>query len=148
VFDVFQMLAEVEPEVLERFGLDTVAVQRPKVAFGIANRDWKPCTLPQGICAMGVDALKPVQTSATGMYPTVLKRDLGERMVFWGGSCDAQSMLDRGSPKEVAAEVKANLNALRPLEGGHEFASIHNIQATVPPESIVALFETALSYQG
>jgi uroporphyrinogen decarboxylase len=48
VFDLFQMLAEIEPDVAERFGADCVGLYRPQVAFGIANQDWKPWTLFDG----------------------------------------------------------------------------------------------------
>jgi uroporphyrinogen decarboxylase len=34
IFDVYQMLAEIEQGVAERFGADCVALNRPAVAFG------------------------------------------------------------------------------------------------------------------
>ena len=42
VYDLYQMLAEVEQPVLERFGADVVGLNRPAVAFGIRNERWKP----------------------------------------------------------------------------------------------------------
>lgn len=42
VYDVYQMLAEVERPVMERFGADVIGLNRPAVAFGIVNNDWKP----------------------------------------------------------------------------------------------------------
>jgi uroporphyrinogen decarboxylase len=30
--------------------------------------------------------------------------------------------------------------------GGYVFCAVHNIQANVPPENIVAMYETALEY--
>lgn len=95
---------------------------------------------------MGVDILNPVQTTATGMDPVGLKRDFGERLAFWGGSGDSQGTLTRGTPDQVAADARAHLDALQP-GGGHVFASVHNIQANVPPENIVALFDAALHYR-
>jgi uroporphyrinogen decarboxylase len=97
------------------------------------------------IIEMGVDILNPVQTTAAGMDPARLKREFGYQLVFWGGSCDCQGTLTRGTPEQVAAEVRAHLDALQP-GGGHVFAPVHNIQANVPPENIVALFDTALQY--
>ncbi|MBI5770653.1 MAG: methyltransferase [Verrucomicrobia bacterium] len=97
------------------------------------------------IVEMGVDILNPVQTTATGMDPRRLKAEFGDRLAFWGGCCDCQHTLPRGTPAQVAAEVRAHLDALQP-GGGHVFASVHNIQAGVPPENIVALFDTALNY--
>lgn len=97
------------------------------------------------IVEMGVDILNPVQTSAAGMDPRRLKAEFGTRLAFWGGSCDCQHTLPGGTPAQVAAEARAHLDALQP-GGGHVFASVHNIQAGVPPENIVALFDTALNY--
>ncbi|MGQ9760436.1 MAG: uroporphyrinogen decarboxylase family protein [Thermogutta sp.] len=48
VYDVYQMLAEVERPVLERFGADVIGLQRRRVAFGIANENWKPWQLFDG----------------------------------------------------------------------------------------------------
>ncbi|NUQ65347.1 MAG: hypothetical protein HUU20_23005, partial [Pirellulales bacterium] len=48
VYDLYQMLAEIERPVLERFGADVVGLQRPAVAFGIRNENWKPWTLFDG----------------------------------------------------------------------------------------------------
>ena len=45
VYDVYQMLAEVECPVMERFGADVIGLNRLAVAFGIVNTDWKPWRL-------------------------------------------------------------------------------------------------------
>lgn len=95
------------------------------------------------IIEMGVDILNPVQTSATGMDPAFLKREFGDRLVFWGGSADPQTTLERGTPEQVAAQSLANLRIFA-RGSGYVFASVHNLQATVPPENIVALFDAAL----
>jgi uroporphyrinogen decarboxylase len=102
--------------------------------------------LLSSIIEMGVDILNPVQTSATGMEPARLKREFGDWLVFWGGSCDPQSTFTHGTPAEVAAETARNLAALAP-GGGYVCAPIHNVQANVPPENIIALFETALDFR-
>ncbi|HEY8665729.1 MAG TPA: uroporphyrinogen decarboxylase family protein [Tepidisphaeraceae bacterium] len=41
IFDLFQMLAEIEPRVAARFGADCVALHRPAVAFGLSNAQYK-----------------------------------------------------------------------------------------------------------
>lgn len=48
VFDLFQMLAEIEQPVLDRFGADCVGLYRPDVAFGIRNERWKNWRLFDG----------------------------------------------------------------------------------------------------
>ncbi len=89
----------------------------------------------------GVDILNPVHVTAAGMEPEALKRDFGADIVFWGGGVDTQRVLPQGTPREVREDVKRNLDALAP-GGGYVFATVHNIQADVPPQNIVALWET------
>ena len=72
VFDLFQQLADLEQEVLDRFGADCVALNRPKVAFGIENRDWKPWTLWDGTDALVPGAFEP-EVEEDGAL--VLKKD-------------------------------------------------------------------------
>ena len=90
----------------------------------------------------GVQILNPVQLSARNMDPAVLKEKFGSQMCFWGGGVDAQHILPKGTPAEVAANVRQNMQALMP-GGGYVFNNCHNIQGEVPPENIVALFDTA-----
>jgi uroporphyrinogen decarboxylase len=90
----------------------------------------------------GVHVLNPVQVSARNMEPLELKRRFGHQIAFWGGGVDAQHILPRGTPQEVAANVRRNLQALMP-GGGYVFNNVHNIQGEVPAENIVALFDTA-----
>lgn len=49
-------------------------------------------------------------------------------------------MLPFGTPQEVKDNVRRNIDALAP-GGGFVFNTIHNIQADVPPENIVAMWE-------
>jgi uroporphyrinogen decarboxylase len=94
---------------------------------------------------LGFDILNPVQVSARGMDTKQLKADFGNDIVFWGGGVDTQHVLPFGKPEEVADEVKRRIDDLAP-GGGFVFAAVHNIQALVPPENIVTLFDTALEY--
>lgn len=93
----------------------------------------------------GIHILNPVQVSARNMNPTELKRRFGNQLAFWGGGCDAQHVLSRGTPAEVAANVRENMRALMP-GGGYVFNNVHNIQGEVPPENIVAMFDTAYEF--
>ena len=94
---------------------------------------------------MGVDILNPVQTSAKNMNPEMLKETFGEDIVFWGGGIDSQHTLPFSSPVEIRQEVKNNLETFMP-GGGYVFNNIHNIQAGVPPENIVAMYEAAYEF--
>ena len=94
---------------------------------------------------MGVDIVNPVQVSAEGMDSARLKKAYGDDIVFWGGGVDTQRVLPFGTPDEVRDEVKRRIDDLAP-GGGFVFATVHNIQAFVPPENIEAAYETALTY--
>jgi hypothetical protein len=87
----------------------------------------------------GFDILNPVQCSAAGMDPRTLKDQFGDRFVFWGGGVDTQRTLPFGSPDEVRREVRERMEILGP-DGGFVFNTIHNVQARVPTENLVALF--------
>lgn len=85
----------------------------------------------------GVDVLNPVQVSATGMDSGALKRDFGRDIVFWGGGVDTQRVLSLGTPRQVREDVSRHVDDLKP-GGGFVFATVHNVQANVPPENLVA----------
>ena len=87
---------------------------------------------------MGIDILNPVHITATGMEPVALKRDFGNDIVFWGGGVDTQGVLPRGTPDQVRDDVRRNIEALAP-GGGYVFNTVHNIQADVPPDNLVAM---------
>jgi hypothetical protein len=88
----------------------------------------------------GVDILNPVQTSARGNDPVYLKKEFGSDFVFWGGAVDAQHILPFATQEEVRLEVKKNVKTLMP-GGGFVFNNVHNIQAEIPVENVLALFE-------
>ena len=92
---------------------------------------------------IGVEILNPVHIRATGMEPVALKRDFGDVLSFWGGAVDTQGVLPYGTPQEVRDDVKRNIEALAP-GGGYVFNTVHNIQADVPVENIMAMYEALL----
>ena len=89
---------------------------------------------------IGIDVLNPIHITATGMEPTALKKDFGNDVCFWGGGVETQTVLPFGTPQQVRDNVRRNLDALAP-GGGYVFNTIHNIQADVPPENVVAMIE-------
>jgi len=96
--------------------------------------------LPEMIEA-GLDAINPVQITCRGMDARGLKKDFGSDLTFWGGGCDTRDVLIRGTPAEVREHVKVQLDTWR-RGGGYVFQQVHNVMADVPPENIVAMFET------
>jgi len=94
----------------------------------------------------GVNILNPVQTSATDMDPRKLKAEFGDQITFWGGGCDTQQVLPNATPDEIKQHVTERAEIFAP-GGGFVFNQIHNIQADIPPENIVAMYDAALAFQ-
>ena len=94
---------------------------------------------------VGVDILNPVQISAAEMDPVRLKREFGQDVVFWGGGADTQHVLPNATPEEVRQHVRELIEVFAP-GSGYVFCQVHNIQANVPPENVVTMFETALEF--
>lgn len=90
---------------------------------------------------VGVDVLNPIQVSATNMDTKILKKEFGKDITFWGGGVDTQRVLPYGNTHEVKEEVKRRIADLAP-GGGFVFATVHNIQADVPPQNIMAMWKT------
>jgi uroporphyrinogen decarboxylase len=90
---------------------------------------------------IGVEILNPVQVAAKDMDPGRLKREYGRNLSFWG-AIDTQGVLPFGTPEEVTAEVKQRLLELG-QGGGYVLASVHDIEADVPGENVLAMFQGA-----
>jgi uroporphyrinogen decarboxylase len=94
----------------------------------------------------GVDIINPWQVNCRGMGDTAkFKKEYGKDLTVWGGSCDTQYVLAFGTPEEVRDETKRRIEDLAP-GGGFIFAPIHVIQGGVPPENIMAWWETLQEY--
>jgi uroporphyrinogen decarboxylase len=93
---------------------------------------------------IGVDILNPVQTGAARMDPGTLKREFGDRLVFWGGGIDVQQ-LPFMSVEEVRAQVRDRIRTFA-SGGGFVFCPTHNIQAGTPAENVVAAYDTAYEW--
>jgi uroporphyrinogen decarboxylase len=89
----------------------------------------------------GIELLNPVQVSAADMDTARLRREFGRRLAFWG-AVDSQQVLPHGTPAAVRAEVARRVQDLGP---GYIPCSVHNIQAEVPPENILAMLATIRS---
>jgi len=79
------------------------------------------------------------------MDPVRLKAEFGRDLVFWGGGADTQHVLTEATPAQVADHVRRQIDILAP-GGGFVLNQVHNIQANVPPENIVAMLDAALAY--
>jgi len=88
----------------------------------------------------GFDIINPVQINAAGMDPVMLKKNYGSRITFWGGGVDTQKTFPFGTAAQVKDQVKRQCDILN-NDGGFVFNTVHNIQANVPFENVVAMLE-------
>ena len=95
----------------------------------------------------GFDILNPVQCSAAGMDAAILKRKYCDKLTFWGGGVDTQKTLPFGSPDDVRWEVRERIRTFSP-GGGFVFNTVHNVQAGVPVENLLALYEAVNTCRG
>jgi uroporphyrinogen decarboxylase len=75
-----------------------------------------------------------------------LKEEFGKQITFWGGGCDTQHVLPFAKPDEIARHVREQIEIFAP-GGGFVFNQIHNIQADIAPENIVAMFDVAREFR-
>jgi len=95
--------------------------------------------LPDFIAA-GFDILNPVQCSAANMDAQALKARFGDQIIFWGGGVDTQHTLPFGKPEDVRAQVLERIRIFG-QGGGFIFNPVHNVQAQVPVENLLALYD-------
>jgi hypothetical protein len=120
-----------------------------------ANTSWKTfkhsCgaveTFMSRFIDSGFDIINPIQVSAKGMDPAHLKKTYGKDLVFWGGGIDTQKTLPYSTPEQVREEV-LHLCDIFARDGGFVFNTVHNIQANVPVENIVAMVEAIKEFNG
>ena len=120
-----------------------------------ANTAWKTfkhsCgaveSFMQGFIDVGFDIINPVQCSAAGMDPEVLKEKYGSRLTFWGGGVDTQQVLPFGTPEEVRKQVLERCEVFS-RDGGFIFNAIHNVQARTPVENIAAMIAAVHEFNG
>jgi len=92
---------------------------------------------------IGIDILNPLQTNARGMEPERIKRKYGQNLSFWGAGVETQTTLPFGTVDQIKQEARERIELLA-QGGGYVFGTIHNIQADISPERILAVFDTAL----
>ncbi|MGA2547257.1 MAG: uroporphyrinogen decarboxylase family protein [Rectinemataceae bacterium] len=120
-----------------------------------ANTSWKTfkhcCgaveSFMEAFIDSGFDVMNPIQWTAEGMDPKILKKRYGDRLVFWGGGVDTQRTLPFGTPGQVREEVLRVCEIFAP-GGGFVFNTIHNIQANTPVLNIIAMLEALDEFNG
>ncbi len=93
----------------------------------------------------GIDVIHPLQATATDMgNPENLKKMYGDKLVFYSNLSN-QRIIPYGTPEEVKQDVLTKIKYLAP-GGGYIISGGHNIQADVPPQNIISLFDTAYEF--
>ena len=99
-----------------------------------------------GLIEAGFDIINPVQINAKDMDSRRLKEEFGSRLTFWGGGVDTQKILPFGTPDEIRRHIKEQCEILG-RDGGFVFNAVHNIQANVPVENVVAMFDALKDFR-
>ncbi len=95
----------------------------------------------------GFDIVNPVQITAAGMDPVVLKAKYGDHITFWGGGVDTQRTLAFKAPADVREQVLRHMEIFS-KGGGYVFNVVHNVQAQTPVENIAAMMEAVAEFNG
>jgi len=93
----------------------------------------------------GIDIIDPIQVTAKGMDPAILKERYGENIVFHGG-IDTQQILPRCNPTEVHDHACDIMNTLG-RGGGYIFAPSQILQSDIPEENIAAMYQAAQDFK-
>jgi uroporphyrinogen decarboxylase len=88
---------------------------------------------------LGVDVIHPLEPLPATDIPAV-KAGFGDKITFLGGIDISHAMT--GTQQDVITEVDRRISQLAP-GGGYILAPSNHLQADVPPENVVTLFETA-----
>lgn len=92
------------------------------------------------LIALGVDVLHPLEPlPATNL--SEIKNQYNKQISFLGGIDISRAM--PGTPDDVRQEVATRIHQLG-ADGGYILAPSNHLQADIPPENVVTLFETAL----
>jgi len=91
---------------------------------------------------LGVAILNPIQYKCWQLDLTTLKREYGKDLCFHG-SVENQEIIPYGTPEQVRAEVRKNIEILASDRTGLILAPCHNIQSGTPVENVLALYDEA-----
>jgi uroporphyrinogen decarboxylase len=91
---------------------------------------------------LGIDVVHPLEP-VPAMDLDAIKARYGDRLAFLGGIDISHAM--PGSQADVRAEVQRRIKQLAP-GGGYVLAPANHLQADVPVENVITLFEAAREY--
>ncbi len=119
----------------------TVKDFRPEIKIMLHSDGMIQRLLPD-LIEIGIDAVHPLEPLPS-MDLLEIKRLYGDRLTFLGGIDISHAM--PGTSQDVIAEVKRRLAQLAP-GGGYILAPANHLQADIPPQNVITLYEAALQY--
>jgi uroporphyrinogen decarboxylase len=126
--------------ILIRF-VDTIRSYRPEIKI-MFHSDGLITSLLGDLIEIGIDVVHPLEPLPRLDFLEI-KKQFGERLSFLG-AVDISHALP-GSREEVKAEVQTRIGQLAP-GGGYILAPSNHIQADVPAENVVSLYQYAHEY--
>lgn len=125
---------------LERF-INVIRERNPNINI-MLHSDGAIAKLLPDIIALGVDVIHPFEPLLAMDLPAI-KQQFGTRVTFLGGIDISHAM--PGGHEDVIAETRLRISQLA-ASGGYILAPSNHLQADVPPENVVTLFETAREF--
>lgn len=135
-----QMFREFIKPILNRF-VNTIRKYRPDIAI-MFHSDGLITQLLDDIIEIGIDVIHPLEP-LPGLDFKQIKERYGKEITFLG-AIDIRQALP-GSKDDVIQELKTRINQLGP-GGGYILAPSNHVQADVPIENVVTLFQEAQQY--
>ncbi len=152
-------------DMIELPGDDYAGNQRPLMSLAMFRRFIKPCLarliqvvrkynpdiqimlhsdgaidrLIPDMIELGVDVIHPLEP-LPAMNLAMIKKEYGEQVTFLGGIDISHAL--QGSEENVTQEVKTRLQELAE-GGGYILAPSNHLQADIPPQNVLRLFQTA-----
>lgn len=121
--------------------IDTIRSHKPEIKI-MLHSDGAISRLIPDFIELGVDVLHPLEPLPANDLPQI-KQQFGDQITFLGGIDISHAM--PGSQQDVIEEVKLRLRQLGE-GGGYILAPANHLQADIPPENVVTLFQAARDY--
>jgi hypothetical protein len=133
-----QMCSPAMLEEFETFYLrQQIDLARSKGLPVCLHIDGNVMTMIEGLIAMGVDILHPIEPCDGKQDIYEIKRRYGDRLALHG-NIDINGVLLNGSPEEIQQDVTEHIERLAP-GGGYILASSHDIHQEIPIENFYAM---------
>ncbi|MEW5869893.1 MAG: uroporphyrinogen decarboxylase family protein [Chloroflexota bacterium] len=135
-----RMFRQFVQPCLERL-IRVIREHRPQIKI-MLHSDGAITGLLPDLVALGVDVIHPLEPLPATDIPAV-KAQFGRQVAFLGAIDVTHAML--GERQAVIAEVRQRIAQLAP-GGGYILAPSNHLQADIPPENVVTLFESARQF--